>query len=146
MNRLSDAQIARQIRAKLQAMSEALKSTKLEEPSALIGNLCEIAPKWESGKQYEKGKVFTHDGKIGFARQNVLAQEVYPPFSAGTEALYGVRPAADPEGVYPYVYNMRVENGMLVRENGVVYRCVQAADPLLYPPSQAPALFEEAVL
>lgn len=141
-NRLSDAQIAAQIRARTKAMQEALTNTKMEAPSANIGNLAGIAPNWEAGRTYGAGEVFTCDGKVGFARQNVLAQEVYPPFSAGTEAIYGVRPAADENGVYPYTYNMRAEVGMLVQEGDKVYRCIQASDPLLYPPSTVPALFE----
>lgn len=142
MNRLSDAQIAAQIRAKTAAMQEALASTRTDAPSAGIGNLAGVAPSWQEGKAYEAGELFTYDGKVGFARQRVTAMAVYPPFSTGTEALYGVRPAPDAQGVYPYVYNMRAEVGMRVRDNGTVYRCIQAADPLLYQPSIVPALFE----
>ena len=142
MNRLSDAQIAAQIRARTKAMREALANTKMDAPSANIGNLAGIAPNWEAGRTYEVGEVFTYDGKVGFARQNVLAQEVYPPFSTGTEAIYGVRPCADENGVYPYAYNMRAEAGMKVREGETVYECIQTADPLLYPPSTVPALFK----
>lgn len=35
--------------------------------------------------------------------------------TAGTEALYDARPSSDTEGVYPYVYNMKVEVDMKVR-------------------------------
>ena len=43
--------------------------------------------------------------------------------TAGTEALYGARPSPDVNGIYPYVYNMKVEVGMKVRsnKNGNVY-------------------------
>lgn len=141
-NRLSDAQIASQIRAKIAAMKAALTSTRMETPDAQVGNLAGIAAAWDAGKTYDRGELFTYDGKLGFARQIVTASEIYPPFSTGTEALYGVRPAPDANGIYPYVYNMRTEVGMLVRENGVVYKCIGAADPLLYAPSAVPALFE----
>lgn len=57
------------------------------------------------------------------------------------EAIYGVRPAPDDNGVYPYVYNMAASVGMRVREGDNVYVCIQPADPLLYPPSQVAALF-----
>lgn len=141
-NRVSDARIAAQIRAKTAAMRQALEGTRMAVPAAQMGALAGIAPAWEAGKTYEPGALFSYAGMVGFARQTVTAQETYPPFSAGTEALYGVRPAPDADGVYPYAYNMRAEFGMRVRQDGAVYRCIQASDPLLYPPSQAAALFE----
>lgn len=141
-SRLTDAQVAAQIRAKTAAMRQALEGTRMAVPAAQMGALAGIAPAWEAGKTYEPGTLFSYAGMVGFARQTVTAQETYPPFSAGTEALYGVRPAPDADGVYPYAYNMRAEVGMRVRQDGAVYRCIQAADPLLYPPSQAAALFE----
>lgn len=141
MKRLSDEQIAAQIRRKTAAMQGALQSTRVEAPAVEIGNLAGVAPLWEAGRAYEKGELFTHEGKVGYTRQALTSSDVYPPFSPGTEALYGVRPAADADGVYPYVYNMRAEVGMKVCETGAVYMCVQAADPLLYPPSSVPALF-----
>ena len=81
---------------------------------------------------------------LGFSRQEGLtAQAEYPPFSAGTEALYGVRPAPDGDGAYPYVYNMAVAAGMRVKDGGKTYVCIQAANPLLYAPGDVPALFRE---
>ena len=50
------------------------------------------------------------------------------------EAIYGVRPIPDDDGVYPYVYNMAAVAGMRVRENGETYVCTRDIDPLLYPP------------
>ena len=64
-----------------------------------------------------------------------------PPGSAGMEAIYGVRPIPDDDGVYPYVYNMAAVAGMRVRENGETYVCTRDIDPLLYPPSQVAAHF-----
>lgn len=144
--RLSDAQIAAQINAKNAAMTEALRAVTLgDEPSVETGNLAGIADEWQPGVHYEKGAIFTYGKYIGFTRNVVDSLAVYPPFSPGTESLYGVRPPADPDGVYPYVYNMRAVPGMRVRENGVVYVCIAPApvDPVLYPPSTTPALFEE---
>ena len=111
------------------------------EPAATAGVLVDGFPAWEAGKAYALNEVFAYDGKVGFARQALTSSSVYPPFSTGTEALYGVRPAPDEDGVYPYVYNMAVTVGMRVRDNDIVYRCIQAANPLLYAPSEVPALF-----
>ena len=111
------------------------------EPAATVGVLVDGFPAWEAGKAYALNETFSHDGKVGFARQALTSSSVYPPFSTGTEALYGVRPAPDEDGVYPYVYNMAVTVGMRVRDNGIVYKCIQAANPLLYAPSEVPALF-----
>lgn len=99
---------------------------------------------WMSEKSYEKGDSFVYQGNPGFVRQAHTAQAHYPPFSVGTEALYGARPKQGPDGVYPYVYNMKAESGMMVRSgNGKVYVCIQSADPLLYDPKDVPAHFQE---
>lgn len=115
------------------------------EPAATVGVLVDGFPAWEADKAYALNEVFRYDGKVGFVRQALTSSSVYPPFSTGTEALYGVRPAPDEDGVYPYVYNMAVTVGMRVRDNDIVYRCIQAANPLLYAPSAVPALFQQEV-
>lgn len=116
------------------------------EPSATVGILAEGIPAWEPGKTYEKQySLFTYEGAVGFTRQpNLTAQAHYPPFSVGTEALYGARPAPDAEGIYPYTYNMAARVGMRVREGDKVYTCIQSVDPMLYPPSALAAHFKEA--
>ena len=65
--------------------------------------------------------------------------------TAGTEALYGARPSPDTEGIYPYVYNMKVEVGMKVRseKDGNVYIAIKPADLLLYDPANVPAIFSK---
>lgn len=111
------------------------------EPAATVGVLADGFPAWEPDKAYKLNEIFVYDGKVGFARQAFTSSSVYPPFSTGTEALYGVRPAPDEDGIYPYVYNMAVSVGMRVSNNGKTYKCIQAANPLLYPPETVPALF-----
>ena len=59
------------------------------------------------------------------------------------EAIYGVRPIPDDDGVYPYVYNMAANANMRVREGADIYVCTRAIDPLLYPPSQVAAHFSK---
>lgn len=113
------------------------------EPAATAGVLADGFADWEAGKTYALNESFRYGGMVGFSRQaGLTAQAEYPPFAAGTESLYGVRPAPDADGIYPYVYNMAVVPEMLVRSNGAVYKCRQAANPLLYPPESVPALFE----
>ena len=111
------------------------------EPAATAGVLAEGFPAWEADKAYALNEIFSYNGMLGFARQALTSSSVYPPFSTGTEALYGVRPAPDEDGVYPYVYNMAVSVGMRVSNNGKTYECIQAANPLLYAPEDAPSLF-----
>lgn len=111
-------------------------------PAADTGIFIAGIDPWEPGKGYEMYDLFTYGGAVGYVKQMTLtAQEIYPPFSVGTEALYGARPAPDEEGVYPYVYNMAASVGMKVREAGVVYECIQRIDDMLYPPSVIPAHF-----
>ena len=111
------------------------------EPAATAGVLVEGFPAWEADKAYALNEIFSYNGMLGFARQALTSSSVYPPFSTGTEALYGVRPAPDEDGVYPYVYNMAVTVGMRVSNNGKTYECIQAANPLLYAPEDVPAIF-----
>ena len=99
---------------------------------------------WQPDTQYEQYALFTYQGNAGFVRQAHTSLAVYPPFSTGTEALYGARPSPDVNGIYPYVYNMKVEVGMKVRsnKNGNVYIAIQPADPLLYDPADVASVFE----
>lgn len=96
---------------------------------------------WQPNATYKKGDLFVYEGKGGFAKQDVSSLDIYKPFTTGTESLYGARPKAV-NGVYPYVYNMAVEIGMIVEHNGVKYRAIQNANELLYEPSAVPAILE----
>lgn len=99
---------------------------------------------WEAEVNYEKGDLFVYNGNPGFVRSPHTSQSHYTPFSTGTESLYGARPKQGPDGVYPYVYNMKAEVGMRVRSSdGSIYLCKSAADPLLYDPKDVPALFDK---
>lgn len=99
---------------------------------------------WQPDTLYKQYVLFTYQGNAGFVRQTHTSSAVYPPFSVGTEALYGARPSPDSEGVYPYMYNMKVEVGMKVRseKDGDIYAAIQVADPLLYDPADAVSIFE----
>lgn len=122
-----------------------LAQASTEPPSATVGVLSSGIAEWAPGHTYEKQySLFVYDGIVGFTRQpNITAQAVYPPFSPGTESIYGVRPVPDDLGIYPYIYNMRAEVGMLVRsaKDGAVYRAIQDADPLIWDPADVPAIF-----
>lgn len=96
---------------------------------------------WQPNATYKKGDLFVYEGKGGFAKQDVSSLDIYKPFTTGTEALYGARPKAV-NGVYPYVYNMAIEIGMIVEHKGVKYRAIQNANELLYEPSAVPAILE----
>lgn len=101
---------------------------------------------WKANTPYKQYDLFTYQGVAGFIRQAHTSLAVYPPFSIGTESLYGARPSPDSEGIYPYVYNMKVEKGMKVRseKDGNVYIAIQPADPLTADPVDAVSIFELA--
>lgn len=125
------------------AGAEAMQNLNAEPPvSAGVFTYGE----WQPDTQYEQYALFTYNGTAGFVRQAHTSLAIYPPFSTGTEALYGARPSPDTEGIYPYVYNMKVEVGMKVRseKNGNVYIAIQPADPLLYDPADVASIFETA--
>lgn len=94
---------------------------------------------WIVNHAYKKGDLITYESKTGFVKQDHTSQANWIPFSTGTEALYGARPKAV-NGVYPYVYSMALEVGMIVEHNGIKYRAIQNANELLYEPSAVPAL------
>ena len=125
------------------AGAEAMQALNSEPPvSAGVFTYDE----WKANTPYKQYDLFTYQGVAGFIRQAHTSLAVYPPFSVGTESLYGARPSPDSEGIYPYVYNMKVEKGMKVRseKDGNVYIAIQAADPLLYDPADAVSIFELA--
>ena len=116
------------------AGAEAMQSLNAEPPvNAGVFTYGE----WQPDTQYEQYALFTYQSNAGFVRQAHTSLAVYPPFSTGTEALYGARPS-------PYVYNMKVEVGMKVRseKDGNVYIAIQPADPLLYDPADVASIFE----
>ena len=124
------------------AGGELIQAQK-KEPAVFAGMF--DYPEWEEGKVYNQYDLFTYNGVPGFVRQAHTSQSTWLPFSTGTEALYGARPSPDVYGVYPYVYNMRSEIGMVVRsvKDGQKYKAKQNADPLLYDPADVPALFDK---
>lgn len=122
------------------AGAEAMQSLNAEPPvSAGVFTYGE----WQPDTWYEAFTLINHQGIAYFTRQAFTSSAVYSPGSPGTEALYGVRPSPDAEGIYPYVYNMKVEKGMKVYgKDGNVYIAIQPADPLLYDPADAVSIFE----
>lgn len=106
-------------------------------------------PLWEADKEYKKNDLFSYNGCVGYVKQpSLTSQEIYPPFSTGTESLYGARPKPDTDGIYPYVYNMGIFEGMRVRGNdGLIYKSISGTyenpTELLYPPEEASSLFVE---
>ena len=110
-------------------------------PVATAGLFASALPAWEPGTSYAQYAPFVYEGVMYFTRQAVVSAEHQQPGSTGMEAIYGVRPIPDDDGVYPYVYNMAAVAGMRVRENGETYICTRYIDPLLYPPSQVAAHF-----
>lgn len=122
-----------------EAMQAAVLTT---EPPVSAGVF--TYPEWQPDTWYELHTLLTYEGVTYFTRQALTSSAVYPPGSIGTEALYGVRPAADSEGIYPYVYNMRVEVGMRVYgKDGNVYVAIQPADPLTADPVDAVSIFDK---
>ena len=98
---------------------------------------------WEPDTPFKLNQLFIYNGIVGFCRNAFVSSAVYPPFSPGAESLYGVRPRQLPDGTFPYVYNMKAEAGMRVRDSGKVYLCYNPIDPVLNPPSVLPAHFKE---
>lgn len=130
-----------QIKAYCEATSNA--------PMADVGVFASGVDEWKAGVEYKLNDLFTYQGNMGYVKQPTLTSlDVYPPFSVGTEALYGARPKPDADGIYPYVYNMGIYEGMLVRDDdGVLYRSIigtqERPTELLYHPKDVPTLLEK---
>ena len=116
-----------------------------QAPSARSGIFTKGATPWEAGVSYEQYALFSYNGAMGYVKQAHTAAAYYPPFSVGTEALYGARPEPDEDGVYPYVYNMSASVGMRVLDpdDGKVYECYQGIGDMIYKPHELPAHFKE---
>lgn len=118
-------------------------------PMADVGVFASGVEEWKPNTEYKLNDLFTYQGNMGYVKQPTLTSlDVYPPFSVGTEALYGARPKPDADGIYPYVYNMGIYEGMLVRDDdGVLYRSITGTQErpteLLYHPKYVPTLLEK---
>lgn len=118
-------------------------------PMADVGVFVGGVEEWKPNTEYKLNDLFSYKGDMGYVKQPTLtSQEIYPPFSVGTEALYGARPKPDADGIYPYVYNMGIYAGMLVRDDdGGLYRSITGTQEkpteLLYHPKDVPAMMEK---
>lgn len=131
--------------AQIKAYCEATSNA----PMADSGVFASGVEEWKPNTEYKLNDLFTYQGNMGYVKQPTLTSlDVYPPFSVGTEALYGARPKPDADGIYPYVYNMGIYEGMLVRDDdGVLYRSITGTQErpteLLYHPKDVPTLLEK---
>ena len=131
--------------AQIKAYCEATSNA----PMADSGVFASGVEEWKPDTEYKLNDLFSYEGNMGYVKQPTLtSQEIYPPFSVGTEALYGARPKPDADGIYPYVYNMGIYEGMLVRDDdGVLYRSITGTQEqpteLLYHPKDVPAMMEK---
>ena len=131
--------------AQIKAYCEATSNA----PMADVGVFASGVDEWKAGVEYKLNDLFTYQGNMGYVKQpTITSLDVYPPFSVGTEALYGARPKPDADGIYPYVYNMGIYEGMLVRDDdGVLYRSITGTQErpteLLYHPKYVPTLLEK---
>ena len=120
-----------------------------EAPPAEVGVFGLVGyPVWEPGTTYARNQLVSHEGAVYYIKQPELtAQDIYPPGSVGTEALYGARPKMNPDGTYPYRYNMAAAVGMRVwsSDGATLYECIQAIPDMLFPPESIPAHFREVV-
>lgn len=126
---------------------KAYCSATSNPPMADSGVFASGVEEWKPDTEYKLNDLFSYEGNMGYVKQPTLTSlDIYPPFSAGTEALYGARPKPDADGVYPYVYNMGIFKNMRVHGNdGMVYKSISGTyenpTELLYPPEEAPSLF-----
>ena len=131
--------------AQIKAYCEATSNAPMADVGVFAGGVEE----WKPDTEYKLNDLFSYEGNMGYVKQPTLTSlGVYPPFSVGTEALYGARPKPDADGVYPYVYNMGIYEGMLVRDDdGVLYRSItgtkERPTELLYHPKYVPTLLEK---
>lgn len=131
--------------AQIKAYCEATSNAPMADSGVFASGVDE----WKAGVEYKLNDLFTYQGNMGYVKQPMLTSlDVYPPFSVGTEALYGARPRPDADGIYPYVYNMGIYEGMLVRDDdGVLYRSITGTQErpteLLYHPKYVPTLLEK---
>lgn len=131
--------------AQIEAYCEATSNA----PMADVGMFASGVEEWKPNTEYKLNDLFSYEGNMGYVKQPTLTSlDIYPPFSVGTEALYGARPKPDADGIYPYVYNMGIYEGMLVRDDdGVLYRSITGTQErpteLLYHPKDVPTLLEK---
>lgn len=127
----------------ISVMTAAIAQINATEPVPTAGLFAPALDTWQPDTDYPKNKAFVYNDAVYFTRQVVRSAAHQPPGSTGMEAIYGVRPIPDENGIYPYVYNMAAASGMRIREGDDIYLCTRDIDPLLYSPSQVPAHFDK---
>lgn len=136
---------ARQLRRLIELGAEALS-----DEDALEG--VELQAAWEPDADYAAGKRLQHEGRLWRVRQALHSQAIYPPGSAGTEALYEeVTLPGDGESrdrPISYGRNMALELGKYyvdaVSGDGVVYLCTRDSGiPMTHPLAELVGLYVE---
>lgn len=115
------------------------------KPSAKMGVFAKDYEEWQPNQNYKANTLLQYKGDLVYVVQDVLSLEVYPPFSAGLEAIYNARPYPIDyaSNLYPYVYTMEVEVGMRLQTDEGIYVCKEYLDRVLYHPKDLARYFDK---
>ncbi len=121
-------------------------AASLSDSDALDG--IELYDHWAADTEYPADKRLQHEGKLYRVRQLHTSQAIYPPGSAGTEALYArvERPGQGdtPDNPIPYEGNLELVEGKYYSQDGVTYVCTRSTGaPVYHPLAQLVGLYVE---
>ena len=110
----------------------------------------ELYDRWVPDTDYPQDKRLQHEGELYRVRQLHTSQAIYPPGSAGTEALYArvERPGQGdtPDNPIPYEGNLELYEGKYYAQDGVTYICTRGTGtPVYHPLSALVGLYVEVV-
>lgn len=123
-------------------------SASLSDEDAL--EALELYDRWAPETDYPADKRLQHEGGLYRVRQLHTSQAIYPPGSAGTEALYArvERPGQGDtsDNPIPYEGNLELVEGKYYSQDGVTYVCTRSTGaPVYHPLAQLVGLYVEVV-
>lgn len=114
-------EMALKLRPLIEKAAESLGDAEAAEAVQLF-------PPWMHDTTYQEGKRLRFNGRLYKVLQAHTSQNIHPPGSAGTEALYAVidvTHAGTLSDPIPYVGNMALESGMYYSQDGITYLCTR---------------------
>lgn len=139
-----DTELAELGKAGAAAVQIALRAGAAITPQ--VGQFAKHYPLWLADGGTEEANSIKYYPKTGMAYCCIAAIQRFPQYTPDTATNnYCPYPAADKDGVYPYVYGMLVWTGMEVRDSrGDIYTCIlpEGTYKLVYEPKEAASVFK----
>lgn len=113
------------------------------ELSPSIGIFTEAFPEWKADDRMQTtGSICKYKGIAYQCKKEIQRSREMSPDKAAD--YYHPFPEPDKDGNYPYVYGMKVREGMRIKDpNGKKYKAMESIEKMQNPPSEMTEVFRE---